>query len=291
MGSGEQPQALPPSQLSRRRLLALGGATAGLAAALAACGNDDAPPAAGRVGEAPPLTDPPEEDVNDVVLLRTLTSLSHSTVRVYESLSEVEGLDQRVAGTLARFIDDHTATAAALAELTSSAGGEPYECANTWLMDRTLQPAIDNIVGTTGDNAIEPSDDPTRDAMTMAYTLETVASASDQLLVTKLADPALRTAVMELGAQAGQRAAVAALLANEAPEGLVSPLLIDPDAEVVADDAGFLPVFAISSRYGQLTPVEAQVGAANADGVRYTVTLETPADNAYIYESLACEPA
>lgn len=290
MTPAEHPEPHRRGPISRRRLFELGGATSGLAALLAACSNDD-PPAAGAVGVAPPVTEPPDEEVNDGVFLRTLTSLEHSIIEVYGVLQAMEGLDENVASMLTRFIEDHTAAASTLAELTTAAGGEPYECANPWIMDRTLQPAIDHVVGTTGESAVEPTDDPTRDAVAMAYALETVASASAQLFVTKLVDPVLRPTVMGLGTQAGQRAAAAALLANEPPEGLVSPLLIDPEGAVIADDAGFMPVFAISARFGQLTPLELQVGATDDEGARHTVTLETPADNAYVYDSLTCEAA
>ena len=105
--------------LSRRRFFGLGASTVGMAAVLAACGSDE-PPAPGRVGNAPEETDLPDEVVDDVVLLRTLTSLEHSIVAVYDQLADIEGLDQDVVALLGRFSDDHVATAGTFAELTSA---------------------------------------------------------------------------------------------------------------------------------------------------------------------------
>src|SRR5262245_36055707 len=87
------------SQLSRRRLFELGAGSIGLASFLAACGGDE-PPAPGRVGNAPDITEPPDSEVNDVVFLRTLTSLDHSIAAVYDELLDIEGLDDSTAELL-----------------------------------------------------------------------------------------------------------------------------------------------------------------------------------------------
>ena len=95
-------------------------------------------------------------------------------------------------------------------------------------------------------------------------------------------------AVIGIGASASRRAATAALHANPPPEGYVSPALTD-NAEVPADEEGFAPQFAITSRFGQLTPVTLQVGARDELGQRFATSLETPADNAYVYHGQTCE--
>jgi hypothetical protein len=117
MGDVDAPTAVA---LSRRRLFELGATSVGLAALLAACGNDE-DPAPGRVGNAPEETDMPTTEVNDVVYLRTLTSLEYSILAVYEALSEIDGLDEDVTALLARFSDDHRSAADTFAELTSAA--------------------------------------------------------------------------------------------------------------------------------------------------------------------------
>jgi hypothetical protein len=75
------------SRYGRRDALRLGGLTVSVAALAAACGSgrtgDDAP---GRVGFAPPITDPPDYQVDDAVLLRTASSLELTAVAVYEAV-------------------------------------------------------------------------------------------------------------------------------------------------------------------------------------------------------------
>jgi hypothetical protein len=274
--------------LSRRRLFELGASSVAAAAVLAGCSDDAEEPAPGRVGNAPDITELPDEDVNDIVYLRTLTSLEFSILAVYDELAALDGLDEETASLLARLMDDHVAAADAFAALTTDAGGEPYECANAWLMDRTLQPVVDHIVGGTVDGTdIPPSDDPTRDTLATADALETIAAATAQLYVERLQDPALRAEVIRAGTAASRRAAVAALRANPPPKGYVSPVLTTGE-EVGTNEAGFMPQFAVPARFGQLTPVALQVGAADENGVRFSINIETPAENSYTYESMTC---
>jgi hypothetical protein len=274
-------------QLSRRQLFELGAGSIGIAAFLAACGDEEAQ-APGRVGNAPEITDPPEGEVDDVVLLRTLTSLDHAIVAVYDELLDIEGLDEGTAELLGRFSEDHLGEAASLADLTTEAGGEPYECANPWLMDRTFQPVVDHIVGSTAEgNEIPPSDDPNRDALSTAIALESVSAATAQQYVERLVDPALRGAVVASGTEASRRAATAALRSNPPPDGYVSPALTE-GAEIAADEQGFIPSYAISSTFGQITATPLVVGAVDEVGQRLSVNIDTPAENAYIYEGMSC---
>jgi hypothetical protein len=299
--------------LSRRRLFELGAGSVGLAALLAACGNEESA-APGGGGVAPALPTLPEAEVNDVVYLRTLSSLQHSLVTVYAALADLDGLDEQVAAMLTRFSDDNLAAASTIGELTREAGGEPYECENTWMMQRTLQPLVEHIVGvpdetsgtsvpagaatsapaeSTGTSVpaddgweIEPTDDPNRDSTAVANALETIAAATAQLFVERIADPALRAEVIREGTAASRRAAVSALRSNPPPDGYVSPALAGET--VSANEAGFMPVFAINSRYGQLSAVQVTVGALDEEDLRYTINIETPAENAYIYEGMSC---
>lgn len=275
--------------LSRRRLFELTAGSLGVAAVVAACGSEAESPAPGRIGNAPVETALATLAVNDVVYLRTLTSLEHSIVEVYSALAALDGLDAETASLLGRFVDDHVAAAGSLATLTTEAGGEPYECPNPWMMDRTLQPLLDHIVGVTdGESEIAATDDPTRDSLSTAYALEATAAATAQLYVERLSDPAMRPTVITAGTGSSRRAAAAALRSNPPLEGYVSPALTSGDA-VGADAQGFLPVFAVSSRYGQLTPIELQVGATDDVGQRYLASLTTPAENAYVYEGMTCQ--
>ena len=103
MSAGRQPES---AGLSRRRLFELSAASVGVTALLAACGSDEAP-APGRVGNAPDVTELPDEEVNDVVYLRTLTSLEYSIAEVYTTLADLDGVDDGVVELLGRFTDDH----------------------------------------------------------------------------------------------------------------------------------------------------------------------------------------
>jgi hypothetical protein len=262
----------PAPVMSRRHLFELGGATVGLAGLLAAC-SEAAEPAAGRVGNAPVPTDLPRVETNDAVFL----------------LAGLDGLGEQTAAMLTRFTDDHTATADALATLTTETGGEPYACANDWLDDRQIEPALDHLVGRPaegGDAEVAPTDDADRDALALINGLETLAAATYQGLVEKLSTPGLRAAVIPFGAASARRAAAIAVVAAGDEDRFVSPALVGGD--VVADDQGFLPAYAIPSRFGQLTPIEVAIGALDSLQLRYTATFETPADNAYRYADLAC---
>ena len=224
-----------------------------------------------------------------MVYLRTLTSLEYSILAVYEALADIDGLDEDVTALLGRFSDDHNSAADASAELTSAAGGEPYECPNSWLMRRTLQPVLDHIIGVSADGTeIPPSDDPDSGRPGNGR------RAGDDRCGHR---PAVRRAPRRSGDRgprsspsgtaASRRAATAALHANPPPEGYVSPALTEGE-EVAADEQGFMPQFAIPSRFGQLTPVTLQVGAADDAGQRFTINIETPAENAYVYEGQTC---
>lgn len=270
------------TRFSRRRLFEAGASTIGLAAALSACGRNSGAAEPGRVGLAPPASDLPDVEINDVVFLRTLASLEYTIVSVYERLGEIDGLSEPVAGALDRFVADHQAAGSAFADLTSSAGGEPYECANEWITNRAIAPTLDAIFGG-GDRP--PSDDPERDAVAFANTLEKMSAASAQLYVEQLTDPALRTAVMVNGVAASRRSAAITILSGEMPGVFVAPALVGGDIVEAAD----LPTsYAIEHRFGQLVPFELVVGAADELGLRFKRNYETPAENAYVYEGQTC---
>ena len=220
--------------------------------------------------------------------LRTLTSLEYSIIAVYEALADIDGLDEDVAYLLTRFIDDHAGAAVAFADLTTAAGGEPYECPNAWLMSRTLQPVIDHIVGATVDGVeIPPSDDPSRDALATADALETLEAATAQHLrrASRRPGPACRGDRSRRRGEPAIGDRRAARHATTRGVRLAGPLVgEEPDT----DDEGLPPHFAISARFGQLTPVPLQVGVVDEAGQRFTINLETPAENSYVYEGETC---
>lgn len=273
--------------LSRRNLLVTGGLTVSLGALVAACGGgEEAAP--GRVGNAPVPTDLPTVIVDDAVLLRTATSLEFTALDVYRRITELGVLDGAAAALVERLVADHTADSAAMAELTTQTGGEPYECANAWYEERIVGPLFDRIAGNE-DEAIEPSDDPARDAMTIAFALESTLGAMYQDVTEKLGDRALRPETAIAAARAVRHAAAIAIARDGAPGAYVSPTLWGDEIDPSASD-GVVPIFAVGARFGSLAPVEFTLGPNSDAGTRFSATMETPADNAFVYADQTCDP-
>ncbi len=137
----------PNTRTNRRQALKAGGLTVTLAALVAACGEnrggDDAP---GRVGNAPVVTTPPEYDVDDVVLLRTASSLELTAVEVYETALSLDGaIPAELVPVVERLIENHRGVASRMVELTESAGGQAWSCSNPWLMERLVAPTLESI--------------------------------------------------------------------------------------------------------------------------------------------------
>jgi hypothetical protein len=140
------------SPRSRRDALKIGGLTVTLGALVAACGEDrDGDDAPGRVGNAPVVTTPPDYAVDDAVLLRTASSLEYTAIAVYETVLGLGVLDADAVALVERLIDNHNEVAEVMDELTATAGGEAWTCANPWLMERLVEPTIEliqsNVVG------------------------------------------------------------------------------------------------------------------------------------------------
>lgn len=277
-----------PDSFDRRRLLQLGGLAAASGVVLAACGEDDTagtvtvPPRLGTAPEREPLPDP---IVNDVVILRTASSLEYLALDAYDLvLAEFSGLFTGTAAGLVpvveRFRADHQRHAEAVTELIVDAGGEPYQCANERLADLYLLPGVELIVGTeaavdllgiegSGD-PIEPSHEPLVDLLALAHGLERLATATYQEVVPLLSEPSLRRAAMLIAADETRHATV---LARQ----------LAPDA-IFADPEG--GVSAVPSAFGQLGQIPVSLGALNEVGNKASVALETPSLNALIYEYL-----
>lgn len=279
---------LPPprSPLTRRTLLRTGGVTVTFGALVAACGSNQEAAAPGRVGNAPVITPPPPVDVDDAVLLRTATSLEYTAIEVYATAAELGVLDGRALELVERFVADHQRHADITAELTSQAGGEPYECANRWLMERGVVPLLEQIAGNEAEG-IPPSDDVARDLLAISYAFESIAGATYQKMVEQLTDPQLRQQIIIIGAEEVRHAAAVAIARTGAPEGYVSPVLRGEEIDPAAND-GIPLMYAIPGQFGSVAPVEVVIGAENDAGTRFTASVQTPADNAYIYEGMSC---
>lgn len=260
-----------PNQINRRDLLRNGTLAISLGAIVAACGgNGDGAP--GRVGVvAPPDELDIDASVDDEVLLRTLQSLEYTLIELYSRLLDVDAFGDD-AELIQRFVDDHTANADQIGELITANGGQEYACANTFLMERAVEPVL---------TAVADSDDAHRDALDSAYVFEAILGASYQSLVIRL-DAASRPAMMLTGGQAQRHAALVALEVN--PDEIFGPETLGE----IAGDSEFTPVYAVPAMFGQLGGIELVVGAPDDEGGRTSVQLQTPAENSFVYHGLAC---
>jgi Ferritin-like domain len=278
---------MAPLRMNRRRLLRSGGLTVAAGAVLAACGGDDETESApGRVGYAPPATPLPTVEKTDAVWLRTASSIEHTVLEVYARTTEMGALETTAQALIDRFAEDHADHAEVLAGLTVDAGGEPYECANAWYMERSVTPIFTQITGSEAEN-IAPSDDPARDLLTVSNAFESLAAAMYQQMCEVLTEPELRAEVMTIGAEEARQAAAVAMLATGVPDGYISPVLFGED--LVPDETGLFAAYAIPTQFGSLAAIELVVGARNEAGTRATFTLDTPSDNSLIYEGMTCE--
>ena len=70
------------------------------------------------------------------------------------------------------------------------------------------------------------------------------------------------------------------------PDQTFSPTFIGEPEE--KDAAGFPVPYAIPSVYGKLSPIELVVGNVTEEGARFSIQLQTPAQNTFVYEYMSC---
>lgn len=261
---------------SRRDALRLGGMAVGIGAIAAACGDgrggDDAP---GRVGNAVVITSPEDFPVDDAVRLRTASSLEISAAELYEAALDLDVLASAAVPLVERLIDNHRGIADEMGALTEAAGGTAWTCNNPWYSERILPPIVETITR---------SDDVQRDLFTLAISFENLAVSTHQGFASLLTESAQRVAVTEAASLEARHSATLAIAAGGS-EAYVSPALAGEDVPQTAD--GVFPNYAINSQFGRLGQIEFVVGPRDINGIRSTFTLQTPAENSYIYNELA----
>jgi hypothetical protein len=265
--------------LDRRELLRNGGLVLSMGAVIAACGSNrggvDAP---GRLGVADEDPESIDTTVNDVVLLRTAQSLEYTALDLYAAAGDLGVLDGGAATLAERFVEDHTGHAARIGALITDLGGEEFTCANPFLVDRAVGPVL---------GAIAESDDQLRDVLNVAYAFEELAGRSYQALVSAISgdNQGARAEAMRIGGDEQRHAAALARAIN--PDATINPTLVG--GEVMDADADGFPIpYAIPAVFGQLTGVPVVLGAPNDEGGRFSATLQTPAENSFVYEALSC---
>jgi hypothetical protein len=262
-------------RFGRRDAIKIGGLTVSLAALVAACGEDlGGSEDGGRVGYQPPITDPPEYAVDDIVLLRTIASVETTVADVYASLIETGTVEGEVLTLLERFTENHRAIADEMNGFAVDAGGEAWECGNPWMVGRLVEPLLESIAS---------SDNPGRDVFNSAVAMENLTVATNQaysirITITEAAEASLAAAALE----ARQSAALVSQVVGF--DGYVSPVLGGGDAPLDAD--GVVLQFAVQSRFGSTGQIDLVAGPPDENGVRVTYSIQTPADNAYVYAEL-----
>lgn len=299
---------LDATRLGRRDLLQLGGLTVAAGALLAACGDEGE---LGRVGLAAPTTALPDPVVDDVVYLRTASSMEHSIAGVYDRILDDVLLAPDNIEAAQRFRADHEAHADTFQQLTRLIDGEEWDAPNPRIEATVVTPAFAAIEGappaTPEGTATPKSDDPLRDVLNLIHALETISAQTYQMMMTQLSGPSLRAQVIEIATHAARRSAALAIAITGRPEGYldpsdlpgsVAPPSTAATTTTVQDIAGrattttepeapptpIPAVYAITTQFGGLAALALVIGAPNEAGTRTTITLDTPSLNTFVYE-------
>jgi len=188
--------------LPRRRFLALGGLTVATVAIAAACGKDEEEDNVPSAGMPTPTTGLAARQIDDIVLLRTASSLERSVASAYDHLLPLTSGDTNDAFT--QFRDQHVAHAESFDTLTEQEGGRAFGDPNPALQAELIEPTLELIDGQT---------DPEQQAASVvvfAHSLENIATATFQAFVPVLTKPALRSASAGVGTVEAKHAAVLA---------------------------------------------------------------------------------
>jgi len=183
--------------LDRRKFLQIGGLTIATAAVVAACSGDDSD--SGSSGDASTTTSGSgtsgSGDSNDVVILRTATSLEALAVAAYQTAID-SGLvtTMAIADAAVLFQSQHREHLELFAGATEQAGGEPFTDPNPAILEQ-LQPTIDALSDELG-------------VVQLAYNLEVAAAETYQSTVGVFTDPTLNQASMSVGGTEARHAAV-----------------------------------------------------------------------------------
>jgi len=259
-------------RVGRRDALRVGGITLSLAALVAACGEDiSGSEAPGRVGYAPPVTDPPDYPVDDAVLLRTSSSVENTIIFIYEEILASGALDDSDIALLDRLVEGHVVISAEMGELTVAAGGQAWTCTNPWMMDRLVEPVME---------VIATSDDPTRDTLSFAISLESLGAATNQMFAAELSTAELRAAAITAATLEARHSAAIPIVAY-GPVAYVSPALYNEELGFTPD--GLPQWYAVATTFGSIGQIDLVIGAPDENGTRSSFFLQTPAANSYIY--------
>jgi rubrerythrin len=267
------------SNISRRDALRVGGLSVFGAAFLAACGKQSGVVESSNIlseGVVPPTTALPAGIVTDVVLLRTAASLEYNAIDTYNAVLEgglLTGEYAKLTDAVKRFRDDHQAHADAVNQLVVASGGKAHTCANVRIDTLYIKPALALI--TADDNP-----DLSKDVVALAHALENIATQTYQGVVASLVAPSLRADAIRIAQDEARHAVVLAQVLNG---GYAS---VGPTTN---EATGKPNIASVPAAYGSLGTVILQAGTPSEEGVKSSLTLETPSLNGLIYDFVDCQ--
>lgn len=199
------------SGLNRRSLFRFGGITIAGAAILAACGSDQddskstsPSTTAGSTSPSTPGSSTPMGAADDVLLLRTVSSLEVLAVAVYQTAIDSGLVKTAAVGDAAKlFQSQHQEHAAFFQGLTTKAGGKAFTDPNPVVFD-SIKPTIAALKDEQG-------------VLQLALSLEIAAAQSYQAGVGNVTDMTLNKALMSVGGVEARHAAVIASVLAQDP--------------------------------------------------------------------------
>ncbi len=213
---------------SRRTFLTVGGAAVAGSALLAGCGQPKSPTQIAQTGTTPvqpssTTTTDPTSKTNDLIMLRTSSSIEVLAIGTYQSALKSGTLDSSTKEVVSLFISQHQQHLAELQSLTTAQGGEAYDQPNFYLKYELVDPTLLSTK--------------TQDAwLALATQLENTASQTYSYAGGVMTTPDLRGALMSIGATEARHLTVLYIAQGDIPV----PLALGSTAKAVIPDAWIL---------------------------------------------------
>jgi Ferritin-like domain len=249
---------------ARRRFITIGASSVSMAAVLAACSKATPKSNISVAGEAPTTTGLPERTVDDVVLLRTASSLEHNAIDTYAAALALGILPPAAADLAKMFQEHHREHALEFEKATKAAGGVPFTDPNPVVYEKVLKGAI-SLIGASAD---KPGD-----LLRLAHALESIAAGTYQALVPALSQPSLRKAAMAVG---GVEARHAAVLAGALGAALVQDKAAEATTTTVKGAKPTVTLYQIPGAFGLLGAVPVSLNET-------VVNIDLPGPNSFMY--------
>jgi hypothetical protein len=246
------------------------------AAVLAACGKPHKA-LVPQVGLTPSTSGLPDQVIDDIVLLRTASSLEHSAVNAYQKVLDGNLLPAELVAAAKLFQDHHREHASIFEKATKDAGGQAFTDPN---------PVIDKNIVAVALDALSKSASANDDAVRFAHALESIAAGTYQSVVPTLTKPALRAAAMSVGGVEARHAAVIAKFVKSDGGGILPGLTTAAATTTTAASKGgptteakltIVAVFQVPGSFGSLAAVPVTLNATN-------LSIDIPGPNSFMYK-------